>query len=101
MIKCFEKGSPERKALWGVAKFLEGLCKDGSVFVVDDIYFDSGQDWKWSSIVVWRKGNRDDSFQLLCPRDHALIVENICPSRMMDAVNNIVKDIKKYGLIEV
>jgi len=56
---------PEYKKLVAVASVLEMLSPNGAKYVVEDVYFDYGQDWKWTTIC--RKGFED--CQILSPRD--------------------------------
>lgn len=89
MIKRFSPSSNEYKALEAVAAVLNSTCTNGYTFTVDDVYFDLSQNWMWTTISA-EKNN--DFYQVLCPRDHELITENICWTRMSQAVNNIISD---------
>lgn len=89
MIKRFSSSSNEYKALEAVAAILNSTCTNGYTFIVDDVYFDLGQNWMWTTIVAEKN---DDFYQVLCPRDHGLITENICWTRMSQAVGNIIND---------
>lgn len=41
---------------------------------IENTYFDFGQDWKWTTIIVTDE-DRDSSWQAFCPRDWETIVE--------------------------
>lgn len=67
-IKVWSRGSDEYKRLEAAVELLRTYkncdCHIG------ETYFDAGQDWKWTTIIVDRSSG---SYQLLCPRDHELI----------------------------
>ena len=93
MITTFKYDSKEHDALVTVARILNTFCTNGYRFYVDDIYYDYGQAWMWTTIIA---DNGGDSYQILCPRDHELIIENICWTRMSQAINNIMNEAKEY-----
>ena len=93
MITTFNNNSKEVKALKAVAEIFNATCTNGYTFTVDDVYFDIGQNWMWTTIIA-EKNN--DFYQLLCPRDHELITENICWTRISQAINNIINDSRKH-----
>lgn len=61
-----------------------------SEYVVEDTYFDYGQDWMWTTIIKrtpyshWCNG-----VQILCPRDE----DRILLADSLDEITEIVKDI--------
>ena len=65
---------PEYKKLKAVAAALEMLSPNGAQYVVEDVYLDYGQDWKWTTIC--RYGYQE--CQILCPRDwqDIMVIEN-------------------------
>lgn len=65
---------PEYKKLTAVAAALEMLSPNGAQYVVEDVYLDYGQDWKWTTIC--RHGYQE--CQILCPRDwqDIMVIEN-------------------------
>lgn len=68
--KRIEPMTFQYKNLIAVAAMLEAVSPNGATYVVEDVYFDLGQDWMWTTIC--RRGYRD--CQVLCPRDWELVV---------------------------
>ena len=66
-IKIFEKGTPERERLEQGAKMLTIASPNGTVYTVEDIYFDFGQNWMWTTIIA--NTSKGDSYQALSPRE--------------------------------
>lgn len=76
MIKVYEKDSKEYKALEAAAALMNVMSKTvekGIKFTVQDVYFDLGQDWMWTTISA--KNKDGNTWQVLCPRDHELITD--------------------------
>lgn len=72
MIKIYERGSKEYKALEAAAALMSALDPRHNYYV-QTVYFDYGQDWMWTTICT--EENYDGSYQALCPRDHELITD--------------------------
>lgn len=68
--RTFEKGTQEYKRLVAVAKTLEALSPNGATYEVEEVYFDFGQDWMWTTIC--RKGYKD--CQILSPKNWEMIL---------------------------
>lgn len=47
--------------------------KNGYKYEVEDVYLDYGQKWMWTTIVCY--GDNNSSWQVLSPRDWAIITE--------------------------
>ena len=60
-----ERGTGEYKNLETAAVMLELLSPNGAKYKVEEVYFDIGQDWMWTTIC--RYGFRE--CQVLSPRD--------------------------------
>lgn len=62
-----------------------------SEYVVEDTYFDFGQDWMWTTII---KKNADNKWcngvQILCPRDEDRILLADTPEEIAEIVNDIM-----------
>ena len=89
-IKVYPQGTLERKRLGDFCTVLHDIT--GGSFEVQDIYFDFGQDWKWTTIVC-----TDQHYQVLYPRQQ----EDIIDGDEDECVDEIVKsyfDIKKLSL---
>lgn len=88
--KVLEKDSNEYFQLKVACQIFEELTED-MCFKVEDIYFDMGQNWMWSTIVAYN--DRDgSSFQALNPRDWKEIIN--------DATNSQIRNICKEAINE-
>lgn len=89
MITTYKPFEKEYKALECAAAALECASPNHVRYVVEDVYFDLGQDWMWTTVVAYRKDG--SSWQTLNPRDHELIttcdIVNIA-----EAVKNTIND---------
>ena len=74
VIRVYPKESTEYKRLELACKLFTALSPNGSVYKLDDIYFDYGQDWMYTAPVTYCKDG--ESFQSLCPRDYKKVVQN-------------------------
>ena len=63
--RVVERNSKEWRNLQAVAKLLEAESPNGAVYEVENVYFDLGQNWMWTTIVRYRF----EECQILCPRD--------------------------------
>lgn len=87
IITIYMHGTIERKRLGDVANVLEHWT--GGKFEVDDVYFDYGQNWKWTTIV-----NRDVNYQILSPRQLEDIIrghEDRCLDELVDTYFHLKK----------
>lgn len=85
-IKVYPHDSNEFRALETVASELTKRSAAGFTYDVEDVYFDFGQDWMWTTIVVHTPSN--ESWQTLCPRDHERII-------YAQDLRPVIDDIKK------
>ena len=85
-IKVYPKGTEEYRRLETVASELTKRSASGFTYSVDDTYFDHGQGWRWTTIIVHTSNG--DSWQVLCPRDHERIIYT-------DDLRGVINDIKK------
>lgn len=65
MERTIGRNEKEYTKLEIVAKLLEFASPNNAKYVVEDVYFDYGQDWMWTTIC--RRGYRD--CQVLSPRE--------------------------------
>lgn len=76
-LKVFEKDSEERKTLEAVADTLNQKVKN-LTYTVEDVYFDYGQDWRYTTIIAHRTDlEKDDviaSWQALNPSEQERIL---------------------------
>lgn len=84
-IKIFEKGTKERNKLRYVAEYLNNKL-NGATVDVKDIYFDFGQDWWWSTLVI---NTENDHWQILSPREQ----EEIVTAKTFDEVEAIADNV--------
>lgn len=92
-IKVFEKGSDERRALEAAAALFTAY--DGRPHVVDETYFDYGQDWKWTTILY--EGGNFGRVQALTPRDQEDIIAADGLIELATVVNGIIERKKTRG----
>lgn len=76
-IRVFEKDSPEYKNLEKLGAKLHEMSAHGTEYKVENVYFDLGQDWVWTTLVAYkpytnqRTGKLEySSWQALYPRGH-------------------------------
>lgn len=76
----------EYKNLLAVAAVLQATSKNKARYLVEDVYFDLGQDWAWTTIC--REGYMD--CQILSPRQW----EDIICANTVEDIFKCVNDIK-------
>lgn len=73
-IKTFEPSSKEYRRLELVSETMNLFSSLETK--VETVFFDLGQDWKWTTIAtVPEKGRESRGFQILSPRQHRDVVE--------------------------
>ena len=82
----------EFEKLEAAAAMLEAFSPNGAWYTVENVYFDYGQDWMWTTIC--RKRYRE--CQVLCPRDWEAIITAETPAEIAEAVETIRND-KYFG----
>lgn len=87
-----ERGSREYKNLVAVAKMLEAVSPNEAEYVVEDVYFDYGQNWMWTTIC--RRGFRD--CQILNPREwgEILLADDV---QELAYITKCIRDGKYFG----
>lgn len=73
-IRVYAPNSDEMVKLKLACYELGRLSKHGTVYTVEDIFFDIGQNWKYSAIVANRSDGR--SWHAVCPRDYERILQS-------------------------
>ena len=71
-IRTYEKGTQEYNYLNMMADILTEKSPNGYKYHVGDCYFDMGQDWMWTTIIVDKRNG--DSYQALSPVEHERII---------------------------
>ncbi len=66
-IKTFEKTSAEYARLTKCAEILTIASEHGTVYKVEDCYFDYGQDWLYTTIIAYCADGSE--YQALSPRE--------------------------------
>lgn len=75
-----------------IASILTAYSPHNAIYMVEVVYLDYDQDWKWTTIV--RKGYNE--CQILYPRDWQRIIEADTMEKLFDIVKDLVND--KYEL---
>lgn len=86
--RTLERNEQAYKNMTAVAKMLEAMSKSGSVYRVEDVYLDYGQNWVWTTIC--RRGYSE--CQVLSPRDWKNIVLANSVKDLADVVEKIRND---------
>ena len=89
-IKVFPLGSLERKKLETAAQMLTTFSTSSIEYGVDDVYFDYGQKWEWTTIIAYDPTQAGvlHSWQALSPKEQEAIVTASGPLELAHAVNN-------------
>ena len=74
-IKTFAPDSEEYKSLEAAAKLLTEKSPLHYTYYVGETYFDCGQNWVWTTILV--RGGEWGGYQALSPRTQELIIEAV------------------------
>lgn len=77
MERRLQRNEQGYKNLMALAKILEAFASDVLEFEVEDTYLDYGQDWQWTTIIVYNTEKKDSvlgSYQLLNPRQWKEVV---------------------------
>lgn len=90
MIKTITKETnpKEYEALETAAKILTALSRHGTRYIVEDTYFDFGQDWRYTTVIAYRKDGA--SWQALAASDHDLVTDIGTLEAIAKAVENTV-----------
>lgn len=72
IIRIYGADEQEYKNLARVAHIMTARSLNGTRFEVGVTYFDFGQDWRWTTILAYRRDN--GSFQALTPAEQEKIV---------------------------
>ena len=83
--QIIDANTPEYDKLLAVAELLTASSPNNAIYVVQDVYFDLGQDWMWTTIC--RKKYRD--CQVLYPNVWRNIIASETPSELQNAVKEI------------
>ena len=78
----FRPNTVEYRNLVAVAKMLEAISTNGTKYDVEDVYFDYGQDWVWTTIC-------SPSCQVLNPNEWNMIIFAETANDLAGAVNAI------------
>lgn len=85
IIKVFD---PDYTKLCAVAKVLEAFSPNNNTYLVEDVYFDYGQDWEWTTICR----NGYTSCQILSPRQWENILMSESPEELFKCIEDIRND---------
>lgn len=93
MITTYKKGTPQYTALEAASKLLEVSSKKGTKYAVEDVYFDLGQNWMWTTVIAYDRNG--GSWQALNPREQDLITDIGTVEAIFQAVESVRND--KYN----
>jgi hypothetical protein len=65
---------------------------------IENVYFDAGQDWMWTTIIVNDEDDWGRSWQAFCPRDWELIVTCDSISKLTDMAWDFMDNIAKGNI---
>lgn len=82
--QTFNTDSEEYLKLFNVAKELTKQSPNKYQYIVKDVYFDMGQNWKWTTII-----NNSIGYQILSPKMWLDIVNGISTNEI---INNLMDD---------
>lgn len=95
-ITTFAPDSVEYSNLRVIANYYTATSPYGCRYTVEDVYFDYGQDWMWTTIVCY-KPNGDD-YQVLYPNEHEKIVLETDNTTLFKIADKIREKTKNMGL---
>ena len=75
-IMVFNKGSYAYEMLEKAAMIMTASSKSGTVYKVEETYFDYGQKWMWTTIIAHNPNSQWGGYQALNPRQQAEIIES-------------------------
>lgn len=78
----------EYEALETTANLLTALSRRGTRYIVEDTYFDFGQNWRYTTVIAYRKDGA--SWQALSASDHDLVTDIGTLEAIAKAVENTV-----------
>jgi hypothetical protein len=92
--KTIERNTQEYKMLEAVAKLLETFSAKGFKYTVEDVYFDFGQDWMWTTIIAHNPEEFGvlHSWQAINPRQWEGIITSTNVNELTEMVNIIQND---------
>ena len=86
--RVIEKGTEEYKRLEAIAAMLEAVSPNEAKYVVEDVYFDYGQNWMWTTIC--RRGYSE--CQILDPVQWEYIILSKGLNTLLNAAEDIRND---------
>ena len=87
-----KRGTREYKSLEAVAKLLEAVSPNEAEYVVEDVYFDYGQDWMWTTIC--RRGFRECQVLNLREWEEILLADDV---QEIAYIANCIRNGKYFG----
>ncbi len=72
LIRTYSANTEEVKRLKLACYELEQISPYSTRYTVEDVYFDLGQDWMWTTIIAHHLSG--GTWQALCPRDFERIL---------------------------
>ena len=94
--EVIEYGTMEYKRLSAGAELLEATSKNGYLYGVEDVYFDYGQGWLWTTIVAYNPAEPSESilhsWQAINPRQWGEILTADTVDSLAKCVTDIQSD---------
>lgn len=87
------KDSREYKNLKRAADIMTAMSEEGCYYIVEDCYFDYGQNWMWTTIIEINPNEEGilRSCQAVNPRDWKLIVAAETKEELLEIMKKIIK----------
>lgn len=91
MERTLQFEEQEYKNMQAVASLLTATSKNGYIYQVENVYFDYGQDWLWTTIVAYDLTNNSftSSWQVLTPAEWKDVVLADGMVELMNTVQEI------------
>ena len=90
VIRIYGADEQEYQNLARVARIMTARSLNGTRFEVGVTYFDFGQDWRWTTILAYKKDN--GSFQALTPAEQEKIV-----TAKVDDLDTVAQELMEKG----
>ena len=74
-LRVFKPESEEYNRLQNFADELNNDARFQANYTVEDLYFDYGQNWMWTTIIAHRQNERGGGWQALTPKNQERVVE--------------------------
>lgn len=87
IIRTYAPDTDAYKRLELAGFILHVLSPNGTIYKVEDVYFDLGQNWMWTTLIAYHPNGSE--WQAFCPRDYEKI---LLTNDMVKTCREIVDD---------